>query len=1095
MNGVNYRLPLCAAFWLCTLQWSAGVVVSDRTLGTAAVSSGGGIYSIPAAAGLLKGGNLFHSFSEFNLLAGERAVFGGLNGVQNVLSRVTGGVSNINGRIECPANLVLVNPAGIVFGADATVDVAGSFSAATASHVKLSDGVQFSAAAVPGERDFLSSAPVSAFGFLSPKPAAIAFQKTRISAGAGRELFFAAGGVSLDGAVLSSSSGKVGLAAVASAGSVPAGVAALAATAAAVVPAMGGVDFKNGAKVDVSGSVGGRVVIRGGRLQMAGRSSVNAEHSGAGAGPSVDIRTTGSVAVGEGQINADVRGAGDGGEVVVQTPDLSIDGNYVGGIFADSHSGGAGAAVRLGGGRVAIKNGFVSAKSLSSGHGGSVSVTADSLSISGDAGGISTQAHGKGNGGNLEINAPTVTLEGTVYMNVDTSGSGNAGWVRVNSSDLKIREYAGIYASTSGRGSAGNITLTSSLVTVSGGYVFSISDTGATGRAGDVLVNSSVFTLSKAGELNSSSKSVGRGGNISVAAGKVTIDSASINANSAGTGPGGSVTIRTPEFLLTGYGVVSASSTGAGAGGSIEISATKLSISERTPGAGNGGGFVRAGASGTGAGGSVKLLGDDLLINGYGGVFTGTSGKGAAGTVYVSPGRVEYAAGGARVVPGAGGKLQLSNAYISSEVGHGATGAGGLIRLRTGVVVINGDLGGVSVDTDGPGKGGDVELEVERLRLDGPVYVSARSGSTGASGVIHVVGAEEVSLSDYSGIYAGSSGSGLAGNILVDAESVALRSSYIMASTSGSGDAGEVSIAASKRLAIDSRGSAGGTGISVNALSGSTGLGGRIRIKAGDVSIFGNSDGGSGVTARSETSSSAGSIVLEAASVLMDSGASVSSANTLVSGAGGGRGNAGSVRMEVSGGLSMIGGSVVTTEAGNGDAGVLTLHAGSVLELKNGSSLRASAPVGVGGDIEVTARDVIDVDRSTISAMASVQGGNVSIDPHFVFVDHGLISARAYGAGRAGNLTIECDYFFSNESRVFATGALQISSIDANIANAVAPLRGGFAPASAQLQERCAMRLGGDVSSFLVVGRGGTASDAGASSLESAVWRRGVKRR
>jgi hypothetical protein len=127
--------------------------------------------------------------------------------------------------------------------------------------------------------------------------------------------------------------------------------------------------------------------------------------------------------------------------------------------------------------------------------------------------------------------------------------------------------------------------------------------------------------------------------------------------------------------------------------------------------------------------------------------------------------------------------------------------------------------------------------------------------------------------------------------------------------------------------------------------------------------------------------------------------------------------------------------------------------------------------------------------------MASVQGGNVSAASRFVFVDHGLLSAQSYGGGRAGNLNIDCDYFFSNESRVFATGALRISAIDANIANAIAPWRAGFAPASAQLQERCAMRLGGEVSSFLVVGRGGVAADTAGTWLESAVWRRGVKKR
>ena len=1095
MKCLNVRFLLGAAVWLWTLQRSAGVVVSDHTLGPGGVSASGGIYSIPAAAGLLKGGNLFHSFSEFNLVVGEKAVFAGLAGVQNVLSRVTGGASSINGRIECSTNLFLINPAGIVFGPNASIDVAGAFSAATADYIKLSDGARFSATASLGEGDSLTSAPVSAFGFLSAKPAAIQFNQTQLAGGAGGEMFFAAGDVSLDAAVLAAASGRIGLVGVASPGVVPAGVSALAAANAAIVPVMGQVGLKNGAKVDVNGSAGGRVVIRAGKFQMTERSSINAEHSGPGIGGGIDVRTTESVSLSNGAIKANVWGTGDGGEVYVATGELSILGDYLGGVFADSHGGGSGAAVRLNAGRIFIENGFVSAKALSSGRGGDITVNAENISIKGYGGGISAEAYGAGSGGNIVINAPTVSLDGSVYLNVNSSGQGNAGSVRVRSTELTLTGYAGVYASTTGAGNAGGIELSATRLSIDSGYVFSFASGVATGHAGGVAVQADVFSLSNGSELNSSSKGAGRGGDISISAGEATIDASFVNVDTSGAGPGGNIVIRAPDFLLTGYGTVSANASSAGAGGNIEIAATRLSISEKFTGAGNGGGYVKAETSGAGAGGSVKLLSSELLISGYGGVFTGTTGRGGAGTVLSEPGRVSFVSGQAVVFPVSGGKLEIANGYISSDVGPGATGPGGLVKIRSGVFKIGGDAGGVSVGTEGPGKGGDVELEVERLSLSGPVYISARSRSAGASGMIHVYGAKEVSLTGYSGIFASSEGSGVAGSVFLDSERVVLQGSYIWANTSGSGDAGEVSIVASKSLSIDGRGGMGVTGVSVSSRLGATGLGGRIRVTAGNVSIFGNAEAESGITARSVTPSSAGSIVLDVASLSMDAAASVSSANMMAANLSGQRGNAGSVRVEVAGRLMMDGASVITTEALHGDAGVLTLHIGSALQMKNGSSLTASAPLGLGGNIEVTARDVIDINRSSVSAMASVQGGNVFIDPHFVFVDHGLISAQSYGGGRAGNLTIECDYFFSNESLVFASGALQISAINTNIANAVASLRGQFAPASGQLQERCAMSLGGDVSSFLVVGRGGLASDAAGPWLESAVWRRGVKKR
>jgi hypothetical protein len=41
------------------------------------------------------------------------------------------------------------------------------------------------------------------------------------------------------------------------------------------------------------------------------------------------------------------------------------------------------------------------------------------------------------------------------------------------------------------------------------------------------------------------------------------------------------------------------------------------------------------------------------------------------------------------------------------------------------------------------------------------------------------------------------------------------------------------------------------------------------------------------------------------------------------------------------------------------------------------------------------------------------------------------------------------------------------------VVNALAGLQGGFIDVSTALQDRCAMRLGTDFSSFLLIGRGG----------------------
>ena len=89
------------------------------------------------------GTNLFHSFSQFNLSEGQIANFLTNPNIQNILGRISGGnVSLINGLISVSggnSNLFLMNPAGIVFGQNASLNVPGSFFATTATGIGFGD--------------------------------------------------------------------------------------------------------------------------------------------------------------------------------------------------------------------------------------------------------------------------------------------------------------------------------------------------------------------------------------------------------------------------------------------------------------------------------------------------------------------------------------------------------------------------------------------------------------------------------------------------------------------------------------------------------------------------------------------------------------------------------------------------------------------------------------------------------------------------------------------------------------------------------------------------------------------------------------------
>ena len=97
--------------------------------------------------GAIRGSNLFHSFKEFNVDNGKSVYFSNPTAIQNILTRVTGkNASAIFGKLGVlgNANLFLINPNGIIFGENASLDISGSFSATTSSSILFDNGFEFS---------------------------------------------------------------------------------------------------------------------------------------------------------------------------------------------------------------------------------------------------------------------------------------------------------------------------------------------------------------------------------------------------------------------------------------------------------------------------------------------------------------------------------------------------------------------------------------------------------------------------------------------------------------------------------------------------------------------------------------------------------------------------------------------------------------------------------------------------------------------------------------------------------------------------------------------------------------------------------------
>jgi len=157
--------------------------------------------------------NLFHSFEQFGLDAGEIANFVSNPQIQNILGRVTGGdASNINGLIQLSggnSNLYLVNPAGIIFGPNARLNLPASFFATTANGIGFDDR-WFSAV---GDNDYSSLVgEPNSFAFTMIQPGVIV-NAGELSVNPGQHLTLL-GGTVINTGTLSAPSGRITISAV-----------------------------------------------------------------------------------------------------------------------------------------------------------------------------------------------------------------------------------------------------------------------------------------------------------------------------------------------------------------------------------------------------------------------------------------------------------------------------------------------------------------------------------------------------------------------------------------------------------------------------------------------------------------------------------------------------------------------------------------------------------------------------------------------------------------------------------------------------------------------------------------------------------------
>ncbi len=611
---------------------SPAQVVLDGKFGTSGALAGPNI-GVTAEMGTTRGNNLFHSFTQFDLKAGDVANFSGPASIQNILSRVTGGkASSINGTIRSEitgANFFFINPGGVIFGPKATVDVSGSFAASTADYLKLADGTQFMAA-LDADDSGLSTAPVSAFGFLGNSPGSIAVQGSALKVKDSKEFSLVGGDVSVDKGSVRAPRGQINVASVRSAGEVPLDPSATGvAEFTTAFPKQGQVNFKNEAQVDASGVGGGRIVIRGGRLTVDD-SKIQSNTTGSTAGKGIDIAVAGDLELSNGgQINSlSTRGLGTGGNITVNAKSIQLNG---GGLMDENFN--PATQISTATGELFVGGG--------SAKGGDILINTGRLELVNSAQ-VSSATFGAGSAGRIEITASSVRMDALLTTATQISantqqnrGGGNAGDIVLHTDTLDMLNGATILAASFGSGKAGLIDINArSMNLLSGG-----------------IITAGTFGSANGGNVNIQAESMHVDGRDILTGGPDFLTGVqAVTTSPDSPAPGGSIRITANSFDLEHNGSVFTTSYGRGPGGNVEVTSRNLTLAN--------GSTIRAAGEAAGPAGTVSVnAGRDVKL-------TGNSA--------VSTSALQSSGGNIRV--NAGEKIQLFGSQITAQAGPGGGG-------------------------------------------------------------------------------------------------------------------------------------------------------------------------------------------------------------------------------------------------------------------------------------------------------------------------------------------------------------------------------------------------------------------------------------
>jgi filamentous hemagglutinin family protein len=682
--------PRCGPFWfagnlslllLATASPTPAQIVQDTTLPNPSLVTPNGNTSV-ITGGTQAGSNLFHSFSEFSVPTGGVASFQQVDqGIKNIISRVTGSsVSNIDGLIEVlqsngtrsSADFFLINPNGILFGPNASLNVGGSFLTSTASSLNFTDGSSFSATNPQTTAPLLTVSVPLGLQFGS-SARSIQVQGAELQVPYGKTLGLLGGNLVLVGGKLRALGGRIELGSV------------------------GGAVTPNLAPVQVSltpinrgWALGYQGVENFQDIQLSQTAIVNASGQGAG-----DIQVQGRrVTLTDGsQITANTQGAGIGGTLAVTAEEsVEISGTSTYGFLPSGL--------------------FADVAPAATGSGGNLTIKTRQLLVQ-DGATVSASTLGLGTGGNLTVQATeSVLVSGTddsrdkfgssLRATVEQGATGDGGNLTIDTRQLTVRDGAQVLTATFGEGNAGNLIVQNATkVELVGGIVVD----GKFDPSG----------------LFNQTRGTGAGGNLLISTGSLIVrDGAEVSATTFGPGDAGDVTVRASEAELLG---VALSTDG-------QFIANDRGLSFPS------GLFAGTDIGSTGAGGTLRVETNRLSLRDGAVVQTSALGAGDAGDLIVQatdsvevigtfadnrfPTSLLAVSGG---IPGVGGVVD-------------ATGRAGNLTLETGKLTVQdgGTVAVSSLNPNSDAKGaGDLQITAQTIQLDnrGKLTAATASGDGG----------------------------------------------------------------------------------------------------------------------------------------------------------------------------------------------------------------------------------------------------------------------------------------------------------------------------------------------------------------------------